>query len=786
MPVEAFTNCRRPSSICSVSFELTSDSDTTYTASNPCREPSPNASAMADLKKTRFPLCLLSFLLCFALSQASYDLTAVSQRRTYIVQVRQQEGISSDLEAFYRSFLSAVNPELQMIYAYTEVFTGFAAQLTKPELAAMSALPGFLRAFPDRLYQLTTTHTPDFLGLNLQRGLWNQSNYGQGIIIGLLDTGIYPDHPSFNGSGLPPPPPKWKGRCSFNVSSCNNKLIGARAFIGGSATETPIDDVGHGTHTASTAGGAPVPGAQVLGNAYGVATGIAPLAHIAMYKVCADIGCESSDILAGMDAAVSDGVDVLSISLGGPSLPFDEDSIAVGAFGAIEKGVFVSCAAANSGPDPSSLSNEAPWILTVAASTMDREIRSTVKLGNGQTFNGETLYQPKSFAPDLYPLVDAGTGSSSLSQYCADSSFEGVDVKGKIVLCESGAVSGVQKGVYVKNAGGVGMIVMNQFYQGYTTFPSAHVLPASHVSFAAGDQIRAYINSSSNATATFLFEGTVLGTSPAPVISFFSSRGPSLASPGILKPDITGPGVNVLAAWPSNLLPVPTPGPGFNMISGTSMSTPHLSGIAALIKSAHPDWSPAAIKSAIMTTASVVDNAGNPILNEQHLPADIFAIGAGHVNPAKAGSPGLVYDLSPDDYIAYLCGLGYTDAQLKLITGRDVACQNATSIQEKDLNYPSISVVLSANATTVEVKRTVKNVFDGPATFIAEVVVPSGVYARVYPRILSFSGQNEEAMYYLTFQMRGGGGGGAVAAQGYLKWVYGKIEVRSPISFTFK
>ncbi|URD82545.1 Peptidase inhibitor I9 [Musa troglodytarum] len=223
------------------------------------------------------------------------------------------------------------------------------------------------------------------------------------------------------------------------------------------------------------------------------------------------------------------------------------------------------------------------------------------------------------------------------------------------------------------------MILANQATDGYSTLADAHVLPASHVGFAAGDQIKAYINSSSSPTAALLFKGTILGTSPAPAITSFSSRGPSLASPGILKPDITGPGVSVLAAWP---------GTTFNIISGTSMSTPHLSGIAALIKSVHPDWSPAAIKSAMMTTASVQDHSGNPIVNEQLLPADLFATGAGHVNPAKASNPGLVYDLSADDYIAYLCGLGYASKQVSVIArGRLIAPPSAVSREGLELPF---------------------------------------------------------------------------------------------------
>uniref|UniRef100_M8AT64 Cucumisin n=1 Tax=Aegilops tauschii TaxID=37682 RepID=M8AT64_AEGTA len=207
---------------------------------------------------------------------------------------------------------------------------------------------------------------------------------------GVIDSGIFPDHPSFSDDGMPAPPAKWKGRCDFNRTSCNNKLI------------------------ASTAAGAVVPGANVLGHALGTASGVAARAHIAMYKVC-DLngGCEASDILAGVDAAVGDGCDVISMSLGGPSVPFNPLTkilaIAIGTFGAIRKGIFVSMAAGNFGPGESTVKNEALWMLTVAASTMDRSIRSIVQLGNGAYFHGESLYQPNTGVPGgFYPLVSAG------------------------------------------------------------------------------------------------------------------------------------------------------------------------------------------------------------------------------------------------------------------------------------------------------------------------------------------------------------------------------------------
>ncbi|KAF2304053.1 hypothetical protein GH714_026692 [Hevea brasiliensis] len=176
------------------------------------------------------------------------------------------------------------------------------------------------------------------------------------------------------------------------------------------------------------------------------------------------------------------------------------------------------------------------------------------------------------------------------------------------------------------------------------------VLPATHVSYTAGLAIKAYINSTSSPTATILFKGTV-----------------------------TGPGVNILAAYPVSVDQTTN---RFSMISGTSMSCPHLSGIAALLKRAHPNWSPAAIKSAIMTTAYLYNLGGKPISEHtEFLPANVFEIGAGHVNPSKANDPGLIYDLKPDEYVPYLCGLGYSNKHVGIIVKRTVKCSNSSILK---------------------------------------------------------------------------------------------------------
>lgn len=743
----------------------------------------------------------LTFVLCFHIhfTQGSElylttGSTEQSSSKIYIVHVNEPEGkiftqSEQDLESWHHSFMppTVMSSEKQprMIYSYRNVLSGFAARLTQEELRAVEQKNGFISAHPERTLRRQTTHTPHFLGLQQNIGLWKDSNFGKGVIIGVLDSGITPDHPSFSDAGISPPPAKWKGRCELNGTACNNKLIGARSFniaamsTKGQKGEAPIDEDGHGTHTASTAAGAFVDGAEVLGNAKGTAAGMAPHAHLAIYKVCFGEDCPESDILAALDAAVEDGVDVISISLGlNEPPPFFNDSTAIGAFAAIQKGIFVSCSAGNFGPSDGSLVNGAPWILTVGASTIDRSIVATTVLGNGEEFEGESVFQPSDFSPTLLPLAFAGTNG-----LCGNGSLNDIDFRGKVVLCErGGGIGRIAKGQEVKRVGGAAMILMNDEINGFSLSADVHTLPATHVSYAAGLKIKAYINSTLAPTATISFKGTIIGNSLSPAVASFSSRGPNLPSPGILKPDIIGPGVNILAAWPFPLDNSTISNLNFNIMSGTSMSCPHLSGIAALLKSSHPDWSPAAIKSAIMTSADTLNLENKPIVDETLQPANIFATGSGHVNPSRADDPGLVYDIQPDDYIPYLCGLGYSDREVGIIAHRTINCAERSSIPEGELNYPSFSVVLGSSETLT---RTVTNVGEADSSYVAVVTAPKGVDVKVQPEKLYFSKANQKETYSVTFNRLENGNKTGEFAQGSLKWVSAKYTVTSPILAKF-
>ncbi|KAG6483898.1 subtilisin-like protease SBT1.3 [Zingiber officinale] len=757
--------------------------------------------------------CLLSFLL--ALSPCS---SSPPPRSTYIVHVagsHKPRAFATHFE-WYASAINSVTASTldepdgnRIVYSYDTAFHGFAATLGESEAELLGRVPGVLAVLPETVYDLHTTRSPEFLGIGpevISNGVWSSGLADHDVVVGVLDTGIWPENPSFADAALPPVPARWKGACevggNFTRSHCNKKIVGARVFYQGyeasagsidekAEFKSPRDQDGHGTHTAATVAGSSVPGASLFGYAQGTARGMAPRARVAVYKVCWSGGCFSSDILAAVDRAVADGVDVLSISLGGGVSGYQRDSLSIAAFGAMEKGVFVACSAGNAGPEPISLTNVSPWIATVGASTMDRDFPASVKLGSGVEFSGVSLYgRRQNLSPSLtYPLVFLGGGNSSSldsRSLCIEGSLDPLVVAGKIVLCHRGVSPRVQKGQVVKDAGGVGMILANTVVNGEELIADSHLLPAVAVGQKTGEAIKNYIRTAARPTASLTFQGTKVGIRPSPVVAAFSSRGPNILTLEVLKPDMVAPGVNILAAWsgvasPTSLA-VDRRRVGFNILSGTSMSCPHVGGVAALLKAKHPEWSPAAIKSALMTTAYLHDNTYAPLKDSSTgEPSTSYDHGAGHIQPAKAVDPGLVYDITADDYFEFLCTQNLTPLQLRVFNKHrpDRRCRHALS-SAGDLNYPAISGVFRRRpAGTLTLRRVVTNVGPATSTYNAKVTAFKGADVNVEPETLRFQRRNQKLSFKISFR--------TTSPQpspefGALTWSDGVHKVRSPIA----
>lgn len=739
------------------------------------------------------------------------------ERKTYIVHMAKSQMPPSftDHTHWYDSSLKSVSGSAQMLYTYTNVVHGFSTRLTEAEAKSLESQPGILSVLPELKYELHTTRTPQFLGLDQNANLFPESYSASDVIVGVFDTGVWPESKSFDDTGLGPIPSSWKGQCesgnNFNSSNCNRKLIGARFFSKGytaalgpinelKESNSPRDDDGHGTHTSTTAAGSVVPDANLLGYASGTARGMAARARVAIYKVCWLGGCFSSDILKAMDTAIEDNVNVMSLSLGGGMSNYYRDSVAIGAFAAMEKGILVSCSAGNAGPSSYSLSNLAPWITTVGAGTLDRDFPAYASLGNGLNYSGVSLYRGDTVPSKMLPFVYAGNASNATNgNLCMSDTLIPEKVKGKIVLCDRGVNARVQKGSVVKAAGGIGMVLANTDANGDELVADAHLLPATAVTQKSGDAIKSYLFSDSNPTITILFEGTKVGIEPSPVVAAFSSRGPNSITSEILKPDIIAPGVNILAGWAGSVGPTglaeDTRHVEFNIISGTSMSCPHVSGLAALLKAAHPEWSPAAIRSALMTTAYTQYKNGQKIEDlATGKPSTPFDHGAGHVDPVSALNPGLVYDLTADDYLSFLCALDYTDSQIQLLARRNFTCDSSKKYSVTDLNYPSFAVSFQTaqfgsrtagddGTTVIKYTRTLTNV-DSPATYKVSTSTQSkSVKISVEPEILSFTQVNEKKSYAVTFT--GSSMPSNTNSFGRIEWSDGKHTVGSPVAVSW-
>ncbi len=689
---------------------------------------------------------------------------------------------------------------------FSNALNGFSAVLDYRQAVALAANPKVSVVLPDELRHLASDEDGDdddgdgaknddlgnFLGLTARGEAWKSGLTGEGVVVGVIDTGIWPEHPSFADDGTYPPHDPLdetdRSSCEFGNTAanpddapfaCNNKLIGARqmldtyrALVGADVDEfdSARDDDGHGTHTASTAAGNANVRPKIFGRSFPKISGVAPRAQIIAYKGLGNLGGFTSDLAASIDQAVFDGVDVINYSIGGGANLVTADTIAF--LFAADAGVFSAVSAGNAGPAPATLGGPAdvPWVTAVGANSQTRFFPGTIKLDKGNSITGASVTR----GTGKLGLVDAEfAGTSDL---CLADSLDPAKVKGKIVLCRRGGNGRVAKSEEVFRAGGKGMILFNASDDD-NLFTDNHWVPSVHIDLTEGLQIKQYIAESRRPKAQIKTEHKPTTIDYAPSMTIFSSRGPSPTAADIIKPDITAPGLQIMAGASPFTDAGFVPGELFQAIAGTSMSSPVTAGIYALLKQAHPDWSAAMAKSALMSTANT-DVRDNDRISQ----AGPFAMGAGMVNPGivaapgSAFNPGLVYDAGLFEYLGFLC-----DEGPEIFSNPTGFCANlvlnGTPTTSQNLNYPSIGISELPGSETVT--RTVTSVASETVTFTAIVGAPAGYEVTVEPGILTLA-PGEVASYDVTITN--------VSAPldewafGDLAWSGSGYNVRSPIA----
>ncbi|WP_161569260.1 S8 family serine peptidase [Candidatus Oscillochloris fontis] len=517
---------------------------------------------------------------------AELDLTSSAAQRY-------QNQLAKQRAQVLATIAQRIGQEPPLAYSYDLVFHGVALELTAEQAAQIADLPGIVAVQPEAFYELTSDAGPTWIGADQ---VWNSGYMGEGVIIGMIDTGINTRHPSFaevGGDGYrhlnPLGQGVYKGACDpTNLPSrangnpsgynpaiiCNNKLIGAwtfpntaTAFNTSTGEPSPNDEHNHGSHTASTAAG------NVLYNivsgsvTYSRISGVAPHANIIAYDACGYTvngvyyaSCPSADLLAAVNQAVADQVDVISYSISGGADPWN-DVVEQAFLNARTAGIVVSTSAGNSGPYVGTVAHVSPWVMSVAASTHDRaNTTRTINPANGD------------------------------------------------------------------------------------------------------------------------------------LMAYFSSRGPALESYArVIKPDLAAPGSYIFAAYAN------TGGtsPNYGLMSGTSMSAPHVSGAAALLIGLHPDWSPSQVQSALMTTSYA------PITKEDGItPTTPFDSGAGRVRLDRAARAGLLLDETSTNFRNTSPAIGGDARALNLPSMADPSCVYSCSWTRIVSNPLDVAVTWTATTQT--------------------------------------------------------------------------------------
>jgi subtilisin family serine protease len=655
---------------------------------------------------------------------------------------------------------AAFGRSVSVKFRYRAAYNGLAVELTPSEAERVASIAGVERVQADETRELLTDSGPTWIGAG---GIYDGTatggvpgTKGEDIVAGIIDTGINHDHPSFadvGGDGFNHTNPRTVhfGVCApLNVVLCNDKLIGMYDFTG----TTPFDDNLHGSHTASTVAGNVLDAALVAPTlTYNRRiSGVAPHANVISYKACNSLpavgGCLVTATVAAIDQATLDQVDVVNFSIGGASRNPWTDPNALAFLGANAAGVFVSASAGNSGPGATTIGSPAdsPWLMSVGASTHDRNLPSqlTDMAGGGTaapaTITGKSVAAGTPVAPIVYagappynsPLCGAGTADPTTG-VGSERPFEPGELAGKIVVCDRGTYGRVAKGQEVKNGGGIGMVLVNDALNGDSLIADGHVLPAVHISFAKGQELKAWLASGTGHVARV----TGMTEDKAPVngdrMASFSSRGPNPSVPGVVKPDVTAPGVDVYAAFNTPLTTVGPTQPEYGIISGTSMSSPHAAGAGALLRALKPNWTPGQLKSALMTTGfTTLPGSGAEVHGVQKEDASTaatpFDMGGGRVELRRAARAGLVFDVSPTAFLN---------------------ADPASGGDPKRLNLPSLGN--QACAASCSWTRTVTSVASGSVTWTSATSAPAGATLSVSPATFTLGpGQSQELTITLT------------------------------------
>ncbi len=634
-------------------------------------------------------------------------------------------------EAAFAGELAQVVPGAPIERTLRTVYGGVELTVPADRAEEIAALPGVVAVQENRLNQPLTDASSEFIGAPTVYQALGAAvpDAGRGTILGNLDSGVWPEHPSLADPGTIPAPPGPARECNYGDNpltpaadpfACQNKLIGGAYFtrsydaiVGDDVyAGTARDSDGHGTHTATTSAGNVVENVSILGGQLPAIHGVAPGAHVMEYKVCGPGGCFSADTAAAVGQAILDGVDVINYSISGGTDPYT-DATELAFLDAYAANVFVAASAGNDGPGAATANHLAPWVTTVAASTQTRTFSSTLTVtgAGGATFTADGA----SITPGAGPLPIVLASAAPYGNARCDTPAPAGLFTGQIVACERGGNGRIDKGFKISQGGAAGMVLYNPALA--DTGADNHWLPTVHL--ADGTALLAFMAANPGATAAFT--AGVPKPGQGDVMAAFSSRGPGGPT---VKPDVTAPGVQILAGQ----TPTPfssdggPPGQLYQAISGTSMSSPHVAGSALLLRALHPEWTPGQIRSALMTTART-----NVVKEDLTTPADPFDLGAGHIDLNVAGSPTLTFDE----------------------TAENMALLGANALTAVDLNIPSINApVLPGRLTTT---RSAVNVSDRLVRFDVETTAPAGSTITVEPRrILARPGESVDLRITLT------------------------------------